>query len=203
MRIGKRRARARAAVTAESGGAVARNRGDDARTRSHLADAIIAGVRDVHVARRVHRDTLRIGKRRARACAAVATESIDAVARNRGDDARTRGHLADAIVVDVRDVHVARRIHCDVTRVVKLRARARAAVAAESKDASARDRGDDARAFCHLTDAMISIIRDVHAARRVHRDACGEVQLRARARAAVAAESLGSIAHDGGDDARK
>ena len=104
---------------------------------------MIIRVRDVHVARRVHGDAERVGKLSARARAAVAAESGYTIARNRGDDARARVHHADGLIKLVRDVHVARRVHGDAGRVVKRRARARAAVAADSDTAAARNRGDN------------------------------------------------------------
>src|SRR5262249_59841809 len=91
--LGRRR---RTAVTAEPGAAIACNRADDTG-RSHLADAIVADLRDEKVTGSIHRHPSRgvqLGHRRP---TAVTAEPGGAIACNRADDAR-RSHLADALV---------------------------------------------------------------------------------------------------------
>ena len=199
-RVVERRARAHAAVAAETPCPGARDRGDDARARDPQAHAMVVGVSDVDVARRVDCNAYWIVECRARARAAVAAEVLCSGARDRGDDARARDPQAHAIVVGVRDVDVARRVNGDALRIAERGARARAAVAAEARCSGARNRGDDARVWDPQTHAMVSTVRDVYVARSVQGDTPRIIERRARARAAVAAEARCPCARDRGDD---
>ena len=76
--------------------------------------------------------------------------------------------LADAIIVEVRDVDIARAIHCHRSGVVQFRGRSRPIISAKARSAVARNRGDDAASRCDLADAIVAAIRDVEIAGTVH-----------------------------------
>ena len=146
--------------------AVARNRGDNPCIR-HLADAFIAVVRDVQIVRRIHCDAARIAYLRAGGRAVVAAIAPRARARNSGDNARRRGHLADAMVRGVRDEHIAQSIHRDFIGVAHLRGGGRDVVAVIARRARARDRADQACRRRHLADAVVAAVCNIDVARPV------------------------------------
>ena len=178
----------RAAVAAEAAVRPPRRRGDIARGGVHLADAVVERIGDIEIARPVHRYAL--GRAEPRRCrcrrAAVAADAGSPASREGGDIPRGSIHLADAVVIRIGDIEVARPIHRQAVGAVELRRCRRGAVAAEAGNSSSRHRGDITRGSSHLADAVVGGIGDVEVARPVQRHAPGSAQLRRRCRAPVA-----------------
>src|SRR2546426_4094704 len=101
------RARRRTAIAREGGAAIARHGGDDPRRRGDPANSVVALVRDVDIAARIHRDTVRVVEARARRRTALARGAGAAIARHGSDDPRRRSDLANSLVAKVRDVEIA------------------------------------------------------------------------------------------------
>ena len=101
---------------------------DDAARGRHLPHAVVARVGDVEIARSVHRHAPRAVELRRRGLAAVTAVSAHACAGDGRDVARALRHLADAVIVVVRDVDVPRRVHRHAEREVQLRQRGRCAI---------------------------------------------------------------------------
>ncbi len=181
--------------------AVARNRGDNPCIR-HLADAFIAVVRDVQIVRRIHCDAARIAYLRAGGRAVVAAIAPRARARNRGDNARRRRYLADAMVSGVRDEHIAQSIHCDFIWIVNLRAGGRDIVPVIAPRPCARDRGNQARRRRHLANAVVTAVRKVEVARPVDGNRLGRYR-RAGGRDIVPVIARRPRARHCGDEARR
>ena len=192
----------RAAVT---GSPASRHRGDIARGGVHLADAVVERIGDIEIARPVHRYAL--GRAEPRRCrcrrAAVAAEAGSPASREGGDIARRGIHLADAVVIRIGDIEVARPVHRHAVGAVELRRCRRGAVAAEAAERPGpRHRGDAARGSVHLADALVVRIGDVEVARPIHRHAHWGVQPRRCCRAAVAADAGNSSSRHRGDITR-
>src|SRR2546428_2509117 len=101
------RARRRTAIAREGGAAIARHGGDDPRRCGDPANSVVALVRDVDIAARIHRNTVWVVEARARRRTAIAREGGAAIACHGGDGPRRGIDLADAVVFLVRDVEVA------------------------------------------------------------------------------------------------
>ena len=140
--VGEFRVGGRAAVPAEAQGTSACHGCDHARC-VHLAHAVVRGVGDVEVARRVHRHAAGVPEQRAGRRAAVPAVAPDVRARDRRDHAR-RVHLAHAVVRAVGDVKVARRVHRHTARESESRPRGRFVVT-DKKLPVAGNRDDNAR----------------------------------------------------------
>ena len=145
----------------------ARQRRDRTR-RVDAAHAMVPGLRNVHVARRVRRDPgrrveLGLGRRPAVPC-----EPPLPGARQRRDRTR-RVDAAHAMVPGLHDVHAARRVRRDPERRVELGLGRRPAVPCEPPLPGARQRRDRTRRV-DAAHAMVPAVRDVHVARRVRRD---------------------------------
>src|SRR5262249_51234967 len=117
VRTGDTRVRGFTAVPAERLGAVPRD-GRDGAGGIYLAHAVVAAVGDIEIARGVHGDVPEglLGERRVRRLAAVSAEARLAVPRD-GRDLPVRRDAADALVVEVRDIQVALRVHCQAVHV--------------------------------------------------------------------------------------
>src|SRR5208282_1918354 len=100
--------------------AVARYGGDDP-AGVHLADAPIAKVHDIEVARAVHRHAIGLEEFRAGGWTVVPAIAPGSVARHRGNDA-AGVHLADALVIIIHDIEVARAVHRHAIGTVEFRA---------------------------------------------------------------------------------
>ena len=110
-----------------AGTAVTRE-GRDIAVGSDHAHPQIARIRDVNIARRIHRDRLRRVQLRLIGRAAVAREARCAGARERADHT-LRSDLPDHVVAGVGHVDVPRRIQRNPARRVELGLQRRAAVA--------------------------------------------------------------------------
>jgi hypothetical protein len=86
------------------------------------------------------------------------------------------------------DVNNASRIHCDAEGIDQLRTAGRAVVAAESVASHSGD-----HAVRDPADAVVSRVGDINAAKRVHGDAGGPVQLSAGGSIVVAVEACPPI----------
>ena len=155
---------------------------------------------DEQVAQGVHPHTLKAGEAGARRGTAVAGEAQRGIAHHDGDDACGGVHPADAVVVRIGDVQVARGIYRHTARTRQAGAGGRAAVAGKAMCATARHGGDDAFGGLHAADAAVARIGDEQVARGVHRHTLGEAQAGGGGGAAVAGEAPGAGARHGGDD---
>ena len=171
-----------AAVPVVAARPVSRYRGDHPRS-IHLADAVVGTIGDVQVARAVQRHVGGEVQLRRRGLAAVPAVAGRPVSRHRGDIPR-RVHLADAVVVSIGDVQVARAVQRHACGGVQLRRHGCAAVPVVAAHPVSRHRGDIPRGV-HLADAVVGPIGDVQVARAVQRHACGVAQLRRHGCAAV------------------
>jgi hypothetical protein len=166
----------------------------------HLADALVLVVRDVEVARAVHRHTSGIIEFCAGGRDVVPVVRGCSVARHGGDGA-ARIDLTDALVVVVPDVEVARAVHrhgsgidfCaggrDIVPIVPC--------------CSVASHGGDSAARIDLADAPVGEVRDVEVARAVHRHASGIIEFCAGGRDVVPIVSGCSVARHGGDSAAR
>ena len=184
----------RAAVPAESPLSRARNGGDRPRGID-LANAVVVLIGDVEVARPVHRHASGQEERRLDRRAAVSAEASLFRARDGGD---RPGAIdpADAVVVSIGDIEVARPVHRHAIGIVETRLSCRAAIPAEPLLSRARNGGDRPGGI-HLADAVVVGIGDVEVACAVHRHAIGQVETRLSCRAAVLAEP--TTTRNGGD----
>ena len=89
-------------------------------SRVNGANAIIRVVGDVDCSRAIHRDTHGIVQLRGSCRPAVAAIARGA-AGQQVDDVGSSSHLADCIVVVIRDVEVALRVHSHVEWIAKHR----------------------------------------------------------------------------------
>ena len=153
------------AVTAKARLAGAGDGGDEPGAGRHLPDAAVVDVRDEEVASTVDGDTVRDAKLGTGGQIAVAAETRLARAGDRGD--RASRHLADALIVCVRDEEVARGVDGNAGRSIHLGARRGTAVAAETRLARAGGRGDDPRADRDPADAVVVGVRNKEVARGV------------------------------------
>ena len=177
------------AVAAEAGVAGAGDGRDDPVGR-HLADAEVALVRDVEVARRVEGDVVREVQLGGGGGALVATKAGNTGAGKRGDDPVGR-HPADAVVRGVGDEEIARGVYGDAGRGLELGGSRQAAVATEAGPTGAGDGRDDPGVGRHPADAVVVGVGDEEVARGVHGDAGRGLEL-GGGRQAVVAEEAGS-----------
>src|SRR5208337_2898994 len=138
----------RSAVAGEAGNSVSGHRAD-IPTGVHLADALIALVRNVQVS-----------------CAVYRHPSI--ADTRHGTDVSARVHLADALIALVRNVQVSCAVHRHPNRLVQLRGGSCSAVASETGSSVPRH-GADIPAGVHLTDALIVLVRNVQVSCAVYR----------------------------------
>src|SRR4029453_3961451 len=82
--------------------------GGDAPVGAHLADAVVEPVGDINVPRAIDCDVEWKAHRRALAIAAIAAETISAIAGDGFDQARVAIDASHAIVLAIRDVNVRR-----------------------------------------------------------------------------------------------
>ena len=185
-------------------------------------------VGDQHVAGRVRGHAVRAVELGAKGRAAVPGEGFDPhvagyaadrvdVARGHGlavESAGVRGQQADDAVAVVGDGQVPGRVHRHAARVLQLRRRARAAVAAESASAVAGHGVDVAggawpgRRTCprpgrHDAGPVVAVVGDGQVPGRVHRDVLREAEAGLGGRAAVAAEALRPVSGHRVDVARR
>src|SRR6266480_7473517 len=195
------RARRRTAIAREGGAAIARHGGDDPRRRGDPANSVVALVRDVDIAVRIQRDTIRVVEARARRRTTVAREGGAAIARHGGDDSRRRIDLANAVVVLVRNIEVATCIQRHSSWVVEARARRRAAIA---QGAATTGYGrDDPRRGGDFANSAVVRVRDIEIPARIQRDTGRVVETRVRRHTAIAREGVEAIARHGRDDPRR
>src|SRR5208282_3389700 len=154
---------------------VARHGGDGA-AGAHLADAVVKSGRDVEVARAVHCHAIGKEDFRGGGRDAVPVVAPSSGARH-GGDVPAGVHLADAVVVLVRYVQVARAVHRHASGIVEFRAGGRHIVPVVARSSGARH-GGDLSGGVHLTDALARLVRDVQVARAVHRHFVGGEELR-------------------------
>ena len=177
-----------------------RDRGDHPCS-VHLADAVVALIGDVQVARCVQRHAAGNVQLRRRSRAAVPAVAAPPGSCHRGDHPRSV-HLADAVGAIIGDVQVAGAVQRHADGVGQSRRNGRAAIpSSEAETPGSCHRGDHSRSV-HLADAVVERIGDVQVARSVHRHASGLVQLRRRSRAAVPAAAVSPISRDRGDHSR-
>src|SRR5260370_32169385 len=93
---------------------------------------------------------------------------------------------ADALVADDADQQVAAPVEDDTVRLAKLRLRSRFAIAAESRRAGARDRGDDAALHVYFADHVAVALGDIEVALRVEAQLVRHVERGANGRSAIA-----------------
>ena len=96
------------------------------------------------------------------------------------------------MVGGVRNVEVARTVHNNTFGCVERRRGGRAAIAVEAAHPRAGDGRNVPGRGVHLADAVVPSVRNVEVARTVQRNPRGEVELRCRGRAAIAAEQPGA-----------
>src|SRR5438874_13279144 len=79
-------------------------------TWSHLSEYLVPGVRDINVARTVHRHAVRVPKPRL----AAGSVSTAMIARQSGDgtDRAGRCHFANRMIAFIRNEEIALAIHC-------------------------------------------------------------------------------------------
>ena len=191
------RAGSRAAVARGTGGAGAGESGDHALA-IHAPHHIVCRVRDIRIARGIHRDAERRVDLRGGSRAAVARTAHQPVTGNRADIAA--GQFADAIVQRVGKVNVSGGIHRHTRGQAHLDLVRRAAVSGKAL-VSIADRRGDVPLGVDLANAVGAELGDVHVAagirchaERGHHRQCGRGAVAREARAAA-------YTGDGGDDA--
>jgi len=133
--------------------------------------------------------------------ASIAAVTVSPIARNRTD--LSRGvHLADALVVDVRDIDIPGTIHRHAKGLAESRAGRRASIADGTLSPRARHRTDLSRAHSHLTDAVVAFVSDIDIPGTIHRHAIGLAEFRAGRRASIAAVTVTPIARRRTDRSR-
>ena len=109
----------------------------------HYSDFVIVSVRDVHIARYVHRHPLGIIQQ-SRSCRSTITITSNIPrACNGGDDTCT-GHESDLGIAIVRDVHIARYTNRYPIGFIELCRSSRTTITTTSLCTSACKGGDDA-----------------------------------------------------------
>ena len=196
----ERRRCGRAAVAAVAARPRAGEGGDDPGRGVHLADAVVANVRDVEVVVAIQRNPSENVERRRSGRAAVAAVATRPRAGEGGDDPGRGVHLADAVVANVRDVEVVVAIQRNPSGKVERRRSGRAAVAVVADPSRAGEDGDDPGRGVHLADAVVFNVRDVEVVVAIQRNPRGSVERRRCGRAAVAAVAVRPRAGEGGDD---
>ena len=152
----------------------ARNRGNRPRGID-LANAVVVPIGDVEVARAVYRHASGRCKLGLYCCTAVPAEAVLSCSRNRGD--RPCGiDLANAVVVPIGDVEVARAVHRHASGRSKLGLNRRTSVPAKPLLSRSRNSADLPRGI-DLANAVVSPIGDVKVTRAVHRHISGRVKL--------------------------
>ena len=146
----------------------------------HFADAVIAGIGNVEVARIIHRHAAGVVKLRLDCRAAVPAVTPLSGSRYRGDDAPCI-HLADAVIAGIGDVEATRIIYSYAVWMDELRL-SRWPVVADLF--GSHHCGDDARDI-HLAYAVIVGIGDVDVAQAIRRHVFGERELRLNRRPIV------------------
>src|SRR5439155_901156 len=161
----------------------------DGSRRVDLPDSIVAGVGDEKVPRRIDGDVKGITELRLCRRAAVAREAL-APELGGGPSGARPIDLPDAVVPDIGDEEVPRRVDGDARGGVERRLCRRAPVAREVHGPVPSDGRDDPRRG-DLPDAVVEEVGDEEVPRRVDGDAPGEAELRLYRRAPVAREALG------------
>ena len=172
-------------------------RRDDRSTGVHLADAVIALIRNKQIARTVQRYTCGIAQPCDRSRPAVAQKGTDTVTGH-GGDRSAAVHLADALIALIRNEQIAGTVQRYSEGIPQACARSRPAVTAKSGHTVTAHRGDCSAAV-HLADAAIALIRDKQIARTVQHHPGGIRQACARSRPAVAAKVKWAVTRHRGD----
>ena len=141
-------ARAQVPISGKSGGAGSRKGGDDARGID-LANAVVVRIRDIHIVLCVNGKGM--GPVEAGACGRAVVAGISplirtATAGKGGDDARGID-LANAVVVRIRDIHIASLIDSETGGASEVGVGCASPVPAKLPDARACKRGQRAIAY--------------------------------------------------------
>ena len=99
------------------------------------------------------------------------------------------------MVIQVGDVHVARRIHRHSNGLIELGRRRRTAITAEPRNTGARDRHDGPVRGDPAYPVALNF-SDVHVPRQIHGHANRPIELGRRRRTAIAAVTLDAVARD-------
>src|SRR5439155_1673559 len=135
---------------------------------------------------------------------AVAAETVNPIARDRGDDPGRRIDASDPVVVArLSREDVPRDIDGDIQTVVETGSRCGSTIPAEARRPVSGNRGDDSRSRVYAPKAFVGCAADEHAPRRVDADAIGIVELGSGRGPAVAAETERAVPCDGRDRARR
>jgi hypothetical protein len=194
------RSRPAAAVAARTL-AAARNGGDDAGLRVDLADGVVLGIDDVHVAERVAANALGPAEHRPPSRPTVTAGAGLARPRNGSDEAASV-HLADGIALAFADIGIALAVHAYRPRADHDGLRRRAAVADGCaldfafRASGAGEGGDDAGLQIQPADPPIGHVGDQQSPLAVQAAIIGLAQHGRGARAAVAAVALRAVACD-------
>ena len=121
--------------------------------------------------------------------------------RKHADNARAHGDFTDYVVSIVSDVHIAGRIHRDVTAYGQgqLGLRCRPSVSLRSADSWRAGERSDYAIGIDLADNLVVDVVNINVAGGVHRNSGGVVELRTSRGLAVAAESQNARPGDGRD----
>ena len=124
----------------------------------------------------------------------IAAVTASSIARYRADVSRARIHLADALVILVRDVDIPGTIHRNAIGIVEFRAGRQDAIAVVTLSPSARNRADNSRAHNHLTDAEVALFGEVDIPGTIQRHGNGSAEFRADRQTIIAAVTRSPIA---------
>ena len=192
----------RASIAEVTLSSIARHRTDISRARIHLADAVVAIVRNIDIPGAIHRLAHGIPEFRAGRHASIAVVTQSSIARHRTDLSRAHIHLTDAVVGFVRDVDIPCTIHRHASGREEFRAGRRFSIAVVTLSSIARHRTDLSRARIHLANAVVEIVRNVDIPGTIHRHASGIVEFRAGRHASIAVVTRSPIARHRADISR-
>jgi hypothetical protein len=143
-------------------------------------DALVPDVANEQRAVAVEDDAVRLAQLGFDTRSAIAAESCDAGAGDRGDDLCLAIHLSDDVVVPFCDVQVARAVELDLVRHVQRRLDRRSAVARIPLFAIAGDRRHLLRLRIETANALVVEVAEIQSAVRAEDDAVRIVDLRVR-----------------------
>jgi hypothetical protein len=142
-----------------------------------LADTVVGGIGDIHIAGGVDRDTLGTLQLSLNRRAAIALVAGPSGSRNRGDYAGGRVDFADDVIALVGNVEVTRAVEGNVEGIVDRGVDGQLSVAGIRCVAVAGNRGDDARLRIDIPDAVVRAVGNVHVAGSVERNSSGQIQV--------------------------
>src|SRR5262245_53782332 len=164
---------------------------------------MVASVGNVDVAVFIHSHILRFAESRPRRWAAVAGEPRLAVTGDRVDQAGRRSHLANAIVVVIANVYVARAIYRDAYREIEQGLGRGASVSAETGLFRLAGDSADHALWSDLADRVVVGIGQVQVSRAIEIDAQRPGKPRQTGRAAVSGRAELPGAGDGRHHGRR